>query len=250
MDQGGLSHLDRWLAQHPGTRLVIIDTLGRFRPPENGRGSAYQSDYAIGSSLKPLADRRNVALVLVHHTRKMAATDVLDTVSGTQGLAGSVDALLVLRRERGQLDAALYVTGRDIEREEDYALQFHAASCTWSALGTLHDATRTRERQAILDFITKNGPSKPKDIAEGIGKKGPAVRRLLQKLFADRDVVVEDGRYSLIHTFGNSGNGSNAGDSGVGGDTPETDATPVTRVTAPTACTAGNVAPSRAPRSA
>ena len=234
MDQGGLDHLGEWLVEHPNARLVIIDTLGRFRPPENGRGSAYQSDYAIGAALKPLADRHNVALVLVHHTRKMAATDVLDTVSGTQGLTGSVDALLLLRRERGQLDAALYVTGRDIEHEEDYALQFHSETCTWSALGTVHEATRTKERAAILEFISKNGPSKPKDIAEGIGKKGASVRRLLQKLFAEREVVVDHGRYSLIHTYGNSGNKGNEGHSGAGGDTHATGETSVTGVTAVT----------------
>jgi AAA domain len=236
MDKGGLDHLDDWLGKHPQARMVIIDTLGRFRPPENGRGSAYQSDYAIGAALKPLADRHRVALVLVHHTRKMSATDVLDTVSGTQGLTGSVDALLLLRRERGQMDAALYVTGRDIEHEEDYALQFHPQSCTWSALGRVHEVAITRERQEILDFIGKNGPSKPKDIAEGIGKKGAAIRRLLQKLFADNAVKVEDGKYSLIHSSGNSGNNGKRGHSGDSGDT---DVTPVTVVTAVTAVTGG-----------
>jgi len=236
MDKGGLDHLDHWLAEHPQARMVIIDTLGRFRPPETGKGNAYATDYAIGAALKPIADRHNVALMLVHHTRKMAAVDVLDTVSGTQGLTGSVDALLLLRRERGQMDAALYVTGRDIEHEEDYALQFHSASCTWSALGTVHEATRTRERQAILDFIAKNGPSKPKDIAEGLGKKGAAVRRLLQKLFADQELRIEEGRYSLISDYGNGGNKSNSGDdghSGVTSDTTVTTVTPVTAVTAP-----------------
>lgn len=235
MDAGGLDHLTRWLSDHPSARMVIIDTLGRFRPPETGRGSAYQTDYAIGAALKPIADQHNVAIVLVHHTRKMAASDVLDTVSGTQGLTGSVDALLLLRRERGQLDAALYVTGRDIEREEDYALQFHAESCTWSALGTVREATRTRERQEIIDFISKNGPSKPKDIAEGLGKKGAAVRRLLQKMFAEADVYIEGGRYALIHSYGNSGNQSNKGHAGDSGDTSVTPATAVPSVTGVTA---------------
>ncbi len=231
MDKGGLEHLDEWLSAHPQTRMVVVDTLRRFRPPESGRGSAYQSDYAIGAALKPIADRHNVAIVLVHHTRKMAASDALDTVSGTQGLTGSVDAVLVLKRERGQMDAALYVTGRDIEHEEDYALKFDARSCTWSALGSVHEATRTRERQQIVDFISRNGPSKPKDIAEGVGKKGPAVRRLLQKLLAEKDIRLEDGRYFLIHTSSNSGNSSHEGHSGDGGDTTVTFVTPVTNVT-------------------
>jgi hypothetical protein len=243
MHEGGMQQLDTWLTEHPETRLVVIDTLGRFRPPDTGRGSAYGTDYAIGSALKPLADRHHVAIVLVHHTRKMAASDVLDTVSGTQGLTGSVDALLLLRRERGQMDAALYVTGRDIEREEDYALQFDQRSCTWSALGRTSEVARTRERQQILDFLQTNGPSAPKDIAAGLGKKGPAIRRLLQKLFAEQQVRIESGRYSLIHTYGNGGNGSDKGDSGDSGDV----VTPVTGVTGVTAVTGVTDSPARLP---
>jgi hypothetical protein len=244
MDKGGIEDLDKWLTANPATRLVIIDTLQKFRPHDNGRSTAYSSDYAIGDALKPLADRHKVAILAVHHTRKMTAPDVLDTVSGTQGLTGSVDALLLLRRERGQMDAALFVTGRDIEREDDVALQFNSESCTWSALGSVHTVAKTRERKAILDFIRGNGPSKPKDIAEGLGKKGSAVRRLLQKLFADGEVRIEDGKYllPLIHSSGNAGNSSGTGADGDAGTT-DTSVTPVTTVTGVTApCTPSDYA--------
>jgi AAA domain len=232
MDQGGLDWLKNWLADFPDARLVIIDTLGRFRAQSSGKASAYQEDYEIGAQLKPIADTHNVAVVLLHHTRKAESSDVLDSVSGTQGLSGSVDALLLLRRERGQMDAALYVTGRDIEHEQDYALKFNADACTWSSIGTVHDAKMTRERLAILDFLTKNGPSKPKDIAEGIEKRGPATRRLLQKMFADAEVYVFDGLYSSISPLllGNRGNSSHVSNS-VHGDTDGTSVTAVTGAT-------------------
>ena len=242
MDKGGLEHLSNWLTEHPQTRVVIIDTLGRFRAPESGRGTAYQADYEVGADLKRLSDKHKVAIVLVHHTRKMAASDALDTVSGTQGLTGSVDAILVLKRERGQMDAALYITGRDIEHEEDYALKFNPELCTWSALGSVHEARRTRERQEILDFIAKNGPSKPKDIADGIGKKGDAVRQLLRKLIAENDLRIEDGKYSLIHSYDHSSHTDHSSHSDNGNHSPTvtgvTAVTPVTVVTAVTApCT-------------
>jgi len=233
MDQDGLEHLSRWLEGHSAaTRLVVIDTLGRFRPPESGRGSAYAQDYDVGAALKQLSDKHGVAILLLHHTRKAEAVDVLDSVSGTQGLTGSVDALLILRRERGQCDAALYVTGRDIEHEEDYALKFDAASCTWSALGRVHEVQRSRERQRIIEFLENNGPSKPRDIAEGLGQKGSAVRRLLQKLFSAGDVRLDDGRYTLL--LGNSGNKGNSSVSGTTGTTVTPD-TAVTAVTYPSA---------------
>jgi hypothetical protein len=41
---------------------------------------------------KALADAYSVPFIIVHHTRKLAATDFLDEVSGSQGLAGSADA--------------------------------------------------------------------------------------------------------------------------------------------------------------
>lgn len=213
MDKGGLEYLDEWLTKNPGTRLVVIDTLARFRTADNGRASAYQSDYEIGARLKPIADAHNVAIVLLHHTRKQEASDVLDSISGTQGLTGSVDAVLILRRERGRFDAALYVTGRDIDREQDYALQFNADHCAWSSMGTVHEATMTRERVDILQFLKSAGPSKPKAIAEGVSKNGPATRRLLQKMFAAGDLHVESGLYYAYSPLllGNSGNEGNNG---------------------------------------
>ena len=210
MDHGGLVELENWLSRHSDTRLVVIDTLGRFRPADTGRGSAYQADYQVGAELKRVADKFCVAILLLHHTRKQEAADLLDTVSGTQGLTGSVDALLMLRRERGAMDAALYVTGRDIEREQDYALAFDTGACTWASSGTVHSAQMHGEHQRILSFIEKNGPSKPRDIAKGLGKKGTTTRRLLQKMFADGEIRVDDGRYCLIHTSMNGVNRSNS----------------------------------------
>lgn len=231
MNQGGLAHLDGWLARHSEARLVVVDTLGLFRPVETGRESAYQADYAIGAALKPISDRHNVAMMLSHHTRKQEASDVLDSISGTQGLAGSVDAVLILRRERGHMDAALYVTGRDIEHEQDYALEFNADTCAWRSLGTVREARLSKERVAVLDFLKRHGPSKPKDIAEGIQKKQGTTRKLLHDMFKAGDVFVFNGLYSHISPL-LLGNGGNTSDLGDGCDATEgTSATNVTAVT-------------------
>lgn len=42
--QGGLDHLDEWLKQNLGVKLVIIDTLARMRPPSKRGGNVYQED--------------------------------------------------------------------------------------------------------------------------------------------------------------------------------------------------------------
>ena len=95
--------------------LVILDTLGKVKPHKKPGEESYLVDYKIGSRLKALADAvPGSTLLVVHHTRKAEAADFVDTVSGTQGIAGSVDFVLVLTRKRHENKAILAVTGRDI----------------------------------------------------------------------------------------------------------------------------------------
>ena len=126
--------IGEWLDEHPDARLVIVDVLGKIRPPEGDRANAYERDYNVIGQLKRLADAHSVAVVVVTHTRKMGADDAFDTVSGSTGLTGAADTTLVLRRGRGESSAVLHVTGRDVE-ESEYALTFDALSGTWSLDG-------------------------------------------------------------------------------------------------------------------
>lgn len=62
--------LKQFLAQHPDTKLVVIDTLQKVRrttPDAN----PYANDYRDISVLKSLADEYGVAILLIHHLRKM-----------------------------------------------------------------------------------------------------------------------------------------------------------------------------------
>lgn len=101
--------------------VVILDTLGKVMPPA-GNGNQYGHDYAVLSALKGTCDAvPGSSLLIVHHTRKSDAGDFLDAVSGTQGIAGAADSVLVLRRERQEKRGTLQVTSRDAA-EGEYAL--------------------------------------------------------------------------------------------------------------------------------
>ena len=126
LDEGGVEALDIWLEANPGARLVVMDTLKKIRPRTSGNRSVYDVDYEALDPLLPLAAERNVAIVVVHHTRKLAAADPLDEISGSTGLSGGVDGALILRRDRGRADAYLHVTGRDIEEEQELVLRWDA----------------------------------------------------------------------------------------------------------------------------
>lgn len=128
---GGLEEqLKGFLAEHPGTALVVIDTLQKVRQPgENA--NPYASDYRDITALKRLADECGIAILLVHHLRKMNDEDPLNMISGTTGISGATDSSFVLKeRKRGSGEATLYCTGRDIEYRE-LPLRFQKESHTW-----------------------------------------------------------------------------------------------------------------------
>jgi hypothetical protein len=62
-----------------------------------------------------------MTLLVNHHDRKAAADDFVDTVSGTHGLAGAADTVIVLTRSRNETSGLLKVTSRDVP-EGEYAL--------------------------------------------------------------------------------------------------------------------------------
>ncbi|MEZ5211268.1 AAA family ATPase [Gordonia sp. (in: high G+C Gram-positive bacteria)] len=111
-----------WLLVHkddPVPPLVILDTLGKARPQRRPGDDPYLADYKVGSQLKKLVDDiPGSALLVVHHTNKGDSGDFVDAVSGTQGIAGSADSVLVLRRPRKSNDATLAITGRDVTERE------------------------------------------------------------------------------------------------------------------------------------
>lgn len=105
--------LTNFLREHPGTSLIIIDTLQKVREV-GGDNYSYANDYQIITRLKALADSYGICLLLVHHTRKQQSDDKFDMISGTNGLLGAADGAFLLTKEKHTGNAAcLDVSGRD-----------------------------------------------------------------------------------------------------------------------------------------
>jgi AAA domain-containing protein len=113
LDTGLCLQLNTWLRAHPDTRIVAIDALATVKAKRSG-DDIFKSDYSGLKGLQELALDCGVAVLLVHHTRKMPAlTDWVDRISGTLGIAAMADALWLLDRQRGATHERLYVTSRD-----------------------------------------------------------------------------------------------------------------------------------------
>ena len=120
LNSGLEEQLNRFVREHPDTRLIIIDTLQKIREAGAEKYS-YADDYKVITSLKHLADEKGVCLLLVHHTRKQQADDKFDMISGTNGLMGAADGAFLLQKERRTDSAAtLDISGRDLQDQRLY----------------------------------------------------------------------------------------------------------------------------------
>lgn len=122
-----------FLARYEGRKpLAILDTLGKVRGTYGGN-DAYGNDYTQLGNLKTLVDRHpGSSLLIVHHTNKGEKTDFLESVSGTQGIAGAVDSILAIRRDRNTERGTLSVAARDAN-EGEYAMDMRDG--TWTLVG-------------------------------------------------------------------------------------------------------------------
>jgi hypothetical protein len=198
--EGGCKRLDDWLRAHEDCRLVVVDVFAKVRGIVVGNVNRYEADYAAMAGLKEIADRHGIAILVIHHTRKASADDYVDSVSGTHGLAGAADAVLVLSRSRGSADAKLQVTGRDVE-EAEYALRFDPAAGAWSLLeGAAGDYELRETRQRILVHLRERGRhAAPKSIAEELGIDHELAKKTCQRMAADGQLGTDgNGSYYAV----------------------------------------------------
>jgi len=186
IDTGLLAELDKWRASCAKPRLVIIDVYMKVRPPRKKGEDAYSADYEAVVPLQRYAGEHRIAIVLVTHTRKMEAEDPLESISGTNGVTGAADAVLVLNRDAK--GTTLYGRGRDIE-EIETAMRFDGGR--WAILGNADDVRKSDERRKIVAALKESGEEiGPKAIAEATGMKADNVRKLLRKMVASGEIPV------------------------------------------------------------
>ena len=143
--------IEQHLNKFPNTKLVVIDTLQKVRKPNSADSNMYAADYEDISALKRIADQRSIAIVLVHHLRKLKDnSDPFNELSGSTGLMGALDTCLLMKRtNRAEETAKLLVTGRDIE-DQDLVLRFN--DCVWDYIGEV-DVQEAQQEEAYPPFL-------------------------------------------------------------------------------------------------
>ena len=156
LSSGLAEQIEDFVRDHPDTNLIVIDTLQKIRKP---KGDTYAGDYQVVSSLKNLADKLNIAIVCIHHTRKMKAKDTFDSVLGSTGLTAAADGIYVMERKaEGKPFGKLSFISRDIP-DGEISVRFDHNTCRWYRV-TPSDMEREllladEAMSALIDFMKR-----------------------------------------------------------------------------------------------
>jgi hypothetical protein len=158
MTNGLPNLIDKFMKQHPDTKLIVIDTMQMAKG--TGKDPNYGSDYIDTGAFKDIADKHHVALLLIHHLRKQGDPNPFNRISGSTGTSGAADSLYVLDKpEHSGNRAKLSCTGREIA-ERELILRFDKNSLTWEKVGdnTEQDAPQLPpEMNAFANFVKSIG---------------------------------------------------------------------------------------------
>ena len=159
MNEGFLLQLEELLEQFPNVKIVVIDTLQFIKYRQGKSESAYETDYRTGRDLKEFAEKKNIAIVVVTHTTKMRyIDDDMANVSGTNGVTGAADAVIVLGKEkRTDLEAKMFITGRKV-RQTMHNIKFDDTKCIWEygGIAEVTDKDRREREEREQKYMNSN----------------------------------------------------------------------------------------------
>jgi hypothetical protein len=151
LGSGFLEHLKEEIDRNPKIGMVVVDTLQRIRKVNAKNNDIYGHDYEELNALKKFAEANKIAMVAVHHTRKMKDdSDPFVNVLGTGGMTGAVDTtLVIMKKKRADKEATLSITGRDVE-ERDVIIEWGGKGAwRWTMTG---NAEEMKEKRAGEEY--------------------------------------------------------------------------------------------------
>lgn len=153
LENGFTELLEDFVDRH-NVHLVIIDIFAKIKYQKTRNQTDYEADYKSISELKKIAEKRNLAIVLVYHNRKAVDdTDAFSNIIGSVASMGSSDeAIVIYKARRTDEEATISITGRTVE-SLDLKAVFDKDTCKWRLLG---EATEYERQKQIAEY--ENNP--------------------------------------------------------------------------------------------
>lgn len=178
MGEGFEEALRTWHSQVEKPLAVFVDTYAKIKPNRGSKYDEYVAEYNVSGYLQQLADELDIALLLVHHSRKSDAIDPYDTVLGSTGITAAVDTMILLR---GTPDGTvLQGKGRDLE-EFEHIVKLEKSTLTWTLVGNVEEVRQSETTKKVLEAL-QDGQMKPKAISESTGLAKTSVRQQVGRM--------------------------------------------------------------------
>lgn len=179
--------------QYPDLKCVIIDTLQAIREPS--RKENYANVETEFAAIRKLAHELNITVIGVHHTKKANGefeSTPIDKILGSQGIAATVETIVVLEQARGSQDVNLFITGKDVEQQEEHRL--HWTEQGFSEPQNKALAERGPFQRKIIDYVKEHPRCTQVAIADELGRTKQQVNAAVDTLLECRILQMIDGR--------------------------------------------------------
>ena len=190
----GLGALDATLS-NTDFELVIVDTYVKAFPGEAGARDLFKGEYKQLDRLTKLAEKHDLAILTVIHTRKPGKGEdgsSLVSVAGTGGRTAAADAILMLSGTSGKPTAKLTLISRDTDGFET-SLARDPVTSGWKITDGDGAAPKRRAGQAEICGLLADGPKTTAQLQQALPDVDPnTVRSWLKRLVA-AGLVGQDG---------------------------------------------------------
>lgn len=176
----GVADLRDRLRACPEIRLIIIDSLTRFRDAPTRDKPQFHQDYEAVRLLADITkDHPGLSIIVLHHTKKDQAGDPIADISGTFGLSAAADNYMVLRRESGEF--VLHCGGRYWDETED-AFRLVREAGAWALEGAALTVRLSPMQRGYLDALKAEGTITTRGMARRFEVRDSTASEILSEL--------------------------------------------------------------------
>ena len=132
---GIVDYLDKYLSRNPGCGLVVFDPLSMIIMDKNATDTCYAAERKQIDQINKVVYKHGANVLFLHHTCKIKDNrDFVTRVSGSFGISGTVDTIIVLEQDCHSDYKRLIARGRDIA--ETNAIISLGSDMTWHLINT------------------------------------------------------------------------------------------------------------------
>jgi len=180
-NDSGINDIQRFLNEHPDTKLVIIDTYVTVKSKQ--KDSSKASSYEFGTEelmkLRKICRANKTAIVLVWHTTKATMSLEIESVNkdnfmqfamdSTSLTASSDSAIMLYRQAQRNNEGKLLAkpkTGKVIELK----VKYDEAACKWSIINEFSELAKHADEQelTVLEVIYNMNEASQKEISKSV----------------------------------------------------------------------------------